>query len=97
MSNRTFEELLREVLVELREVIEYEKPPDAQILPKDKLEVMRFYEMHYSSLYVRYLMIYKKLEVCVHISIDKYITTESYVERNVITCYYNHKRDVILS
>ncbi len=68
MSNRTYDELLREVLYELREVVSDENPIDQNLLPKEKLELMKFNEAHYASLYVRYLLIYNKLEVIVIIS-----------------------------
>jgi len=50
------------VLVELREILEDERPPDTSLLPKDKWEVKKFQENHLASLYVRYLIIYHKLE-----------------------------------
>jgi hypothetical protein len=64
MSNRTYDELLREVLVELREQIEYEKPPDPAQLPKDKLELQKFYITSFSELFIKYKVILKKLEAC---------------------------------
>ncbi len=51
------------MLVELKEILEYEKPIDASLLPKDKWQANKFQENHLSSLYVRYLQIYHKIEV----------------------------------
>eukprot|EP00817_Percolomonadidae_sp_ATCC50343_P004859 CAMPEP_0117428826 /NCGR_PEP_ID=MMETSP0758-20121206/8448_1 /TAXON_ID=63605 /ORGANISM="Percolomonas cosmopolitus, Strain AE-1 (ATCC 50343)" /LENGTH=375 /DNA_ID=CAMNT_0005215399 /DNA_START=124 /DNA_END=1247 /DNA_ORIENTATION=+ len=64
MSNQTYDELLREVMIDLREQIDFEQPPSKDILPKDKIEQKKFFKQYYCGLYVRYLMILNKLEDC---------------------------------
>lgn len=85
MSNKTFENLLREVLVDLKDLIEYEKPPVD--VPKNKQDQLHFFKQHYLSMYIRYLLVFCKLEVT-HPSLYS-----NSIKRIAMIKFYSHKRE----
>ncbi|KAG2392820.1 hypothetical protein C9374_011545 [Naegleria lovaniensis] len=66
MSNVYYEGLLSEVLVELRDllVVGENKLANKANLPKNILEQQALFNQHYQSLYVKYVNLYNKMEMC---------------------------------
>ncbi|KAL9645938.1 hypothetical protein ABK040_001046 [Willaertia magna] len=65
MSNAYYEGLLSEVLVEIRELLlEENQLSDKSVLPKVPYDQLIYYQKNYSSLFVKYVLIFNKLEDC---------------------------------
>jgi calcineurin-like phosphoesterase family protein len=59
VSHRTYDQIWRDTANVLVEQVENELPADAALIPKDNDSKLQ----HYQSLYVKYVQIFKRLEV----------------------------------
>lgn len=62
MSNATFNKYWAEANKELADQLEYESPKDPNLTPKDRETAFQ----HLAVLYVRYIQVFRKLEVIVN-------------------------------
>eukprot|EP00760_Papus_ankaliazontas_P021959 PhM_4_TR18775/c0_g1_i1/m.58845 len=66
MSNITYEEMVRECMVDLREQLELDEANVAHKFGSEvRADIMyQFFLQNWSSIYIRYLQIFRKLELC---------------------------------
>eukprot|EP00759_Apiculatamorpha_spiralis_P003595 PhF_6_TR11693/c1_g1_i1/m.18980 len=64
MSNITYEEMLRECMVDLREQLELDQSNLGHKVTNDRKAEYQYFLHNCSSLYIRYLQIFRKLEMC---------------------------------
>eukprot|EP00667_Euglena_gracilis_P002013 EG_transcript_2015 len=66
MSNRTYEQQLREAMVDLREQLLQDEKVKEDKLPKDKMQQLQYFLQNWATMYIRYLQVFRKLEDCYH-------------------------------
>ena len=64
MSNLTYEEQLREAMVDLREQLTQDEKVREDKLPRDKMLQLQYFMQNWSAMYIRYLQIFRRLEDC---------------------------------
>eukprot|EP00906_Rhabdomonas_costata_P029021 RCo040988 len=64
MSSLTFEERLREAVVDLREQLKQDERIMDDKAPKERVAQMQYYLLNWSTMYIRYLQIFRVLEEC---------------------------------
>mmetsp|Transcript_153261 Transcript_153261/g.267789 ORF Transcript_153261/g.267789 Transcript_153261/m.267789 type:complete len:902 (-) Transcript_153261:616-3321(-) len=64
MSNLTYEQQLREAMVDLREQLTQDEKFKEDKIPKDKMQQLQFFMQNWSAMYIRYLQVFRKLEDC---------------------------------
>jgi hypothetical protein len=69
MSNLTFNKLWNESHQQLLDQLEYETPKDPSMVPKEKESAFQ----HLAVLYIRYIQIFRNLEVTYPILCDSYV------------------------